>query len=73
MKNKNGTYSSHIELHGYGTGFSSLEEIITAVRQRQEKGLPLRGAAVMWPNDGERVGVRILSNGDINFSHTEHF
>jgi hypothetical protein len=64
-------------LHPYGDGFNSLDQIKTVVKQRMESGLiPIRGAAVFWPTENGikvRRPVRILPDGEIDFAHAEYF
>ena len=64
------------EVYGYGDDFYSIEKIEEAVKKREEQGLNLNGAAILWSKEKDskyfdRLGVRILPDGSISFAHAE--
>jgi len=65
------------EPYGYGNEFTSVEEFMGVVRERQEQGLQLYGHAVIYIPSSEkypkRIAARVGFNGDIMFdAHCEN-
>lgn len=60
----------------YGDNFNSYRELEQAVLKRQTNSVTdLRGSAVVWIDQKpypKRVGVLVLSSGELCFSHAEN-
>jgi hypothetical protein len=65
------------EPYAYGNEFTSVEEFLKTVQERQDQGLQVYGHAVIYiPGEGrhpQRKAARVELNGDINFDvHCEN-
>jgi radical SAM superfamily enzyme len=65
------------EPYRYGNEFTSVEEFLKAVQERQDQGLQVYGHAVIYipweGRDPQRKAARVELNGDINFDvHCEN-
>lgn len=60
----------------YGDHFKSYQELERAISQRHANSVTdLRGSAVVWIDQKpypKRVGVLVLSSGELCFSHAEN-